>query len=89
MLHHFSCFGQHYTVFYVTCFGQHYTVLHVTCFGQHYTVLHVTYYPLSGSALYHNVNWRIRLSGRLLCNIEPSCSTNRQLTLHQNQIYTL
>jgi len=57
------------------------------CSGQHYTVLHVTCYPLSGSALDHNVNWRIRLGGRLLCNIEPSCSTNRQLALHQNQIY--
>lgn len=53
------------------------------------TLLHVTCYPLSGSALDHNVNWRIRFSGRLLCNIEPSCSINRQLTLHQSQIYTL
>jgi hypothetical protein len=59
------------------------------CSGQHNTVLHVTCYVLSGSAVDNNVNWRIRLSGRLLCNIEPSCSTNRQLTLHQNQIYTL
>jgi len=47
-----------------------------------------TSYVLSGSVLDHNVNWRIRLSGRLLSNIVPSCPTNRQLTLHQNQIYT-